>query len=302
MDSLKNKNEELREIFSEFKVNNMESYEKLYTKYHTLVYGVIFTVLKNKENTEDVTQEVFTKIYNMDKDKFPTKGELSWLYIVSKNEALGYIRRKREEVNIEDIYEVGEESTEIQNIIDVDTYNNIISGLNEEEKEIVSLKILSNFTFKKIGQMLSMPTPTVQWKYYKAVDSLKISIGNLALFMVSFVALMITSIKKGKRNNINMAEDISKDADVAREDQSSESTSQNPSSNVIEQIREDSNQFEKLNTVSGISVDSINLNGYIESAGSILLIGFSGVFLIISIIFAIIFKNYQQKRKKKASK
>lgn len=106
MDSIKNKNEELREIFKEFKENNMDSYEKLYTKYHTLVYGVVFTVLKNKENTEDVTQEVFTKIYNMNKEKLPSKGELSWLYIVSKNEALGYIRKKKEEVNIDDVYEV----------------------------------------------------------------------------------------------------------------------------------------------------------------------------------------------------
>ena len=155
----------------------MDSYDFFYKEYYSLIYGIVFSILKNKENTEDVVQEIFMKIYNLDKTKLPDKGTLSWIYTVSKNETFNYLRRKKQEVNIDDIYELQEESSEIEEIIDIHTYNKIISGLTEKEKEIVSLKILSNLTFKKIGQMLQMPTATVQWKYYKAVNSLKISLG-----------------------------------------------------------------------------------------------------------------------------
>ena len=44
--------------------------------------------------------------------------------------------------------EVKEEKNEIDKIIDINTYNRIISPLNEIEKQIVSLKIISNFSFK----------------------------------------------------------------------------------------------------------------------------------------------------------
>lgn len=176
MENLKSKNAELGRIFKEFKENDMSSYDFFYKEYYSLIYGIVFSILKNKENSEDVVQNVLIKIFSLDKSKFPDRGSLSWLYTVSKNEALNYLRKNKQFVNIEEIYEIKEETDEIEKIIDVHTYNKIINGLNEKEKELVSLKILSNFTFKKIGQLLKMPTATVQWKYYKAVDSLKISL------------------------------------------------------------------------------------------------------------------------------
>ena len=201
---MKNSNKDnLNKIFSEFKVNNMSSYDNLYKEYYSTVYGIVFPIIKNKESAEDITQEVFIKIYNINKDNLPEKGELSWLYTVSKNEALQFLRRKKQEINIDEIYDIKEEKNDIDKIIDINTYNKIISQLNEQEKQIVSLKILSNFTFKKIGQMLVMPTPTVQWKYYKAVDSLKISIGNFAAFIFTFVVLMGRKVFNKDRNLLN---------------------------------------------------------------------------------------------------
>ncbi len=200
MENLKDKNKELTRIFSEFKENNMKSYDVFYKEYYSLIYGIVFSILKNKENTEDVVQEIFVKIYNLDRKKLPEKASFSWIYTVSKNEAFNYLRKNKKEVNIEDIYELREESNEIEEIIDIHTYNKIISGLNEKEREIVSLKILSNFTFKKIGQMLQMPTATVQWRYYKAVNSLKISLGNLALSIITFILL---TVRKEKLKSID---------------------------------------------------------------------------------------------------
>lgn len=218
MEELKKK--ELSTIFDEFKENNMTQYDKLYKEYYATIYGIVFPIIKNRESAEDVVQEIFIKIYNMDKEKLPTQGELSWLYTVSKNEALQFLRKKNKEINIEEIYEIKEKSSEIDKIIDINTYNKIISGLNEKEKQIVSLKILSDFTFRKIGQMLSMPTPTVQWKYYKAVDSLKISLGNLLGFIFAFTLLIgrrkvRNSYVKIKGNN-NMEDTIDESSNTEK--------------------------------------------------------------------------------------
>lgn len=312
MENLKDKNKELTRIFSEFKENNMKSYDVFYKEYYSLIYGIVFSILKNKENTEDVVQEIFVKIYNLDRKKLPEKASFSWIYTVSKNEAFNYLRKNKKEVNIEDIYELREESNEIEEIIDIHTYNKIISGLNEKEREIVSLKILSNFTFKKIGQMLQMPTATVQWRYYKAVNSLKISLGNLALSIITFILLTvrkenlksIDSKKEQKKENLNLESSENKKQD-------SESTGNIESTigddefetNANNKLQEtDDNRYnEVFNVPTGDAYASL---GKAESADIIqqVAIGISGTFLIISIIFLIFFLKYQQKRNKKTSK
>ena len=283
MENLKSKNAELGRIFKEFKENDMSSYDFFYKEYYSLIYGIVFSILKNKENSEDVVQNVLIKIFSLDKSKFPDRGRLSWLYTVSKNEALNYLRKNKQFVNIEEIYEIKEETDEIEKIIDVHTYNKIINGLNEKEKEIVSLKILSNFTFKKIGQLLKMPTATVQWKYYKAVDSLKISLGNLAMFMITFIVLVVKNkILTNKDSNSiqenNQIEINEKESNV-RENESLKATS---SADTFECI------VPAESSESSIEIDKE------ENITDGVLISFCGIFLMFFIIFSIFFKNRQQ--------
>lgn len=289
----------------------MDSYDFFYKEYYSLIYGIVFSILKNKENTEDVVQEIFMKIYNLDKTKLPEKGTLSWIYTVSKNETFNYLRRKKQEVNIDDIYELQEESSEIEEIIDIHTYNKIISGLTEKEKEIVSLKILSNLTFKKIGQMLQMPTATVQWRYYKAVNSLKISLGNLALSIITFILLVIRkeniksidnkSDKKEQNSDFESSENKKQDSEHIVNIESAIRDDKSESTKDETQEKYDSNHNGVFDVPTG-TTNTLSVKSVSADVTEPVLIGISGIFLIISIIFAIFFCKHQQKRNKKTSK
>ena len=75
-------------------------FDSIYTDFSRLVYWAAYNVLLNKEQTEDVTQNVFISVLkNMDKisglDDSQIKG---WLYRVSVNAALDYKRRNKHEV------------------------------------------------------------------------------------------------------------------------------------------------------------------------------------------------------------
>lgn len=75
-------------------------FDSIYNDFSRLVYWAAYGVLSNKEQTEDVTQNVFISVLdNMDKlaglDDARLKG---WLYRVSVNAALDYKRRSRHEV------------------------------------------------------------------------------------------------------------------------------------------------------------------------------------------------------------
>ena len=134
--------------------------------------------MKNKSDAEDITQIVFEKIYSMDKENLPTKNETGWIYSVTKNETLNYLKSNRNNINLDDIYEIEDNNQELSKIIDQENYNRLISKLNDNEKEIISLKIISNFSFEEIGKILNMPTGTVKWKTEGEIEMLDLWIKN----------------------------------------------------------------------------------------------------------------------------
>ena len=152
--------QELHSIFQGIANKSEKEFNQFYEKYHLLVYRIAFSILKNKEDSEDIKQKVFLKIWKMEKEKLPTSNEASWLYTITKNEALNYLRSKKQEIDIDDVYYMIDENQELDQIIDKESYHKMIAKLNQQEQEIVCLKILSKLSFKEIAQVLHMPIGT----------------------------------------------------------------------------------------------------------------------------------------------
>lgn len=280
---------ELKNLFAKIKNNNNTAFEELYSKYSKLIYKIAYSILKNKSDAEDVMQLVFEKIYSMDKENLPTKNETSWIYSVTKNETLNYFKSNRNNINLDDIYEIEDNNQEISKIIDQENYNRLISKLNDNEKEIISLKIISNFSFEEIGKILNMPTGTVKWRYYKAIKTLRLLLSNLTMFIISFIS-SIYALKSTKKiispiQEENVIENIVIAADENQKQQyeKSENTQQNSQEEINTTIIEETNENE-------VNYPAIGL------------MGISTVFLMLTIIFSIIFAKYQLKLKKNLSK
>lgn len=285
--------EELRELFIEIKYGNNIAFEKLYKNYKNLVYKIAYSILKNSYDSDDIVQIVFEKIYSIDKDKLPTRNESSWLYSVTKNETINYLNKKKNHIELEEIYELEDNNNEINELINKDSYNRLIGKLNENEKEIISLKILSNLSFKEIAKLLNKPTGTIKWIYYKSINTLKLLLSNLAMFIISFISscfAMKNRKKLSPKLNVNesnqtkeeIKDEITEDKELLQDNKKSTKTN-DKSSQMQESVIEE---------VPNIS------NNYL----SISLLGVSTIFFILTIIFLIIFTKHQLKRKKKLSK
>lgn len=283
---------ELKNLFAEIKNNNNIAFEKFYSKYDKLVLKITYSILKNKNDAEDVMQLVFEKIYSMNKEKLPTKNEASWLYSVTRNETLNYLKSNKNNINLDDLYEIEDNNNELDKVIEREKYNKLISKLNDDEKEIVSLKIISNCSFEEIGKVLNMPTGTVKWRYYKAVNTLKLLLSNFTMFIISFIS-SIFAIKNEKKEaskiqeeNIMKNNEFSTDEDKKQQYEQSEEilqNSQKPEENTI------------TNTIETASENTVNYT-------AISLMGVSIIFLVLTIIFLIIFTKYQLKQRDKLSK
>lgn len=304
--------EELHSIFQKIDNRNEEDFSEFYKEYGSLIYSIAFSIVKDKEDSEDIKQKVFIKIWNMKRDKLPINNEASWLYAVTKNETLNYLRDKQQEISIEEIYSLSEENEEISKIIDKDSYNRIVSKLNMQEQEIVSLKVLANFSFKEISQMLNIPIGTVQWKYYKSMYALRTWLGNLIILITSVLGLHISKNAKGKPNfaesieqnkqeNVNKIENSSNSGAKGDDDNKREDTIISPSPTEDEKVKNeiaDTNTIKENETTQTTTKQEIEEYSYIQTG----LISIATICLIITITFSIILIKHQQNRRKKVSK
>lgn len=180
------KNSKLHELMQNLKKKETKNIEEIYEIYSPLVKKIAFSILKNRDDSEDVMQEVFVKICNISKEKLPENGEMNWLYLVTKNTTIDFIKKKKLTIDIDEIYNLKNDNDEIEEFIDKESYSRLIANLSEKEIEIISLKIFSGFSFKEIGSLMNLPTSTISWKYYTSINKLKVHIEQLLLTIVFF--------------------------------------------------------------------------------------------------------------------
>lgn len=294
---------ELKQLFTELKSsNNKVAFEKLYSKYNKLIYSIAFSILKNKTDSEDIVQTVFTKLYTMSKDKFPIQKQASWLYSLTKNETISFLRKKKHNIDLESIYEIEDRDNEINNIIDQIEFNRLISKLNDKEKQVVSLKILVNLSFEEIGKLLDVPTGTVKWRYYKSIHTLKILLSNLGMFIITFVMgiRLLSNQNKSNRAEQKTVEDNSIEKNQEKiENETTKSETQDSLKEEMNNVKEEIEENTQKEIQEEISIQEpvIAVNNY-----AVGILSFSAIFLTLTIIFSIIFTKYQLKANKKTSK
>ena len=291
---------QLHDIFDGLKNKNETAYNLFYKDYYSLVYGIIFSIMKNQTDSEDIAQEVFTKIYKLDESKLPSNNEASWLFTVCKNECFQYLRMKRPNISLEEIYDVSVESSDINEIIDKEYFSKLMDGLKDDEKMIVSLKVLSDFTFKKISQIMDIPIGTVQWKYYKAINSLKVSIGSLLGAALAFIMVLANGDFWKSRQYVDEKGEVEGNKKTV-EDTENESTNfiiNNEDDNVVN----NSEAVQKDDSVSTVVINEEENNTTVSTNRSVFQFAFLTVGIVLLLISIIFFKIYQQKFKKKSSK
>ena len=164
--------------------------------YRGRTYSIADSICHHREDTEDIIQEVFMKLYMLDPGKFPTTGHASWFYRLTKNTTLDYLKVKKPTDNMDIIqFSDTHAETELAYFEHLDYYEHLVSNLSSEEKLVVGLKVLGGMKHKEIAAMLKKPSGTIQWIYHKAIHALRISMSALLLFIS---ALLFTMNRNGR--------------------------------------------------------------------------------------------------------
>lgn len=289
------------EIFELLKTNRKLGIEELYKNYSKLVYGVIYSILKNTDETEDVLQNVFVKIFKLDNEKLPTKSHLSWLYSVAKNETINYIKKHSKEKNYESLYEITDNDTEIEKVLDKEYFNKLIENLPPKQQEILSLKIISNLSFREIANILDMKIPAVQWHYYKSLNTLKLLLGNvITIFVGAFLYIKTRGLTERNEAEPEENDSVKEKDEVAIDEKN---TADNKSINQSTEPQEEYNRADSYTGKNDTIEITAQATGAAESStNNIVSLGIIITTIIFVVTFSIFLIKRQIELKKKLSK
>lgn len=156
---------------------NVTEYNSCVDKYLKMVYRISFHYFGNREDAEDVSQDVFLKLYSHN-TKFESEEELkAWLIRVTTNTCHSYFRnpfRKRkteiDEKEIENI--VGSSSSE-QEIINRKVVMDAAMSLPERYRIVVYLYYYEEYSICQISNTLNIKETTIQTRLSRAREKLK---------------------------------------------------------------------------------------------------------------------------------
>lgn len=152
------------------KNKDIKTIEEIYNKYYKLVQFIIYKNIKSHQDIEDLSQEVFVKVFNkIDTYKLEYKFT-SWISTITRNVVIDFLRKHKETVEFdESVYLNDEVSKEVTYDLD----KKIKSILNDEEYIIVTHKLYFDFKFKDIAIYLDSNIASITGKYYRAISKLK---------------------------------------------------------------------------------------------------------------------------------
>ena len=84
-----------QKIINAFRKGELWAFELIYQEISLFIYNVVFKMIRSKEETEDLTHDIFIKLYN-NSVKFNSSVKLTtWAYRIAVNHTLNHIKRKK---------------------------------------------------------------------------------------------------------------------------------------------------------------------------------------------------------------
>lgn len=158
--------------------------DSIYKKYCKCVYNFLYKLTNDIELSEELTQETFYTAIKRINTLNKKESIRTWLYQIAKNKWKDYLKKNKkanidlDENTVENLvanYDIEEDMIAKDNIIE---FYKKIHMLDIDTREIIYLKIIRNFTFKEISQILGKNEEWARKKFYRGKLKLKESLKN----------------------------------------------------------------------------------------------------------------------------
>ncbi len=167
-------------------IQNQTHFEKLYHEYEALVYNVALHYLQNVEDAEEVTQDVFVKVYHS-LDNFNQKSSYkTWIYRITINQCLDYIKQKNSKKRF---FIFGKKSQDEKEYLNTSTFEHpgilmenkedaavlfeVINTLTDNQKTAFLLSKLDGLSNPEIAEIMQLSISSVESLVFRAKGTLQ---------------------------------------------------------------------------------------------------------------------------------
>ncbi len=148
-----------------------ELFNTLYEKYFQRIWRYVYYKTGNREDTEDLMQEIFIKVWK-GLDKFEGRSSYyTWIFRISMNTVYSFFRKMRFKKFIP-LEMVDEKHFAYHKNEKKEKVFEKMKLLPKELKEILELYYISNFKIREISEMLNIPEGTVKTRLKRARELL----------------------------------------------------------------------------------------------------------------------------------
>ena len=158
------------------------AFEVLINTYKERLYWHIRRIVLDHDDTDDVLQNTFIKVFrNIDKFKGASK-LYSWMYRIATNEALSFLKAKSKKLGVSN----DELQERLANNLQADVYfegdeiqlklQKAIALLPEKQKLVFNMKYFEELKYKEISEILGTSEGSLKTSYHLAVKKIEASL------------------------------------------------------------------------------------------------------------------------------
>ena len=171
-------------LIERIKNKDHQAFKELFNKFRTKVFNTCMGFLHNKDDAEDITQEVFIEVYQSI-EKFRSESKLStWLYRIAVNKSLNFIRdnkkaqwiksiesfftgERKQELHVAD--DIGSQPEKlIENTEKAKLLHNAINSLSKNQKIAFTLNKYEDMSYKQISEIMDLSLSSVESLIHRA--------------------------------------------------------------------------------------------------------------------------------------
>ena len=157
-----------------------QAFAALYDRYFELVYRYVYYRVREVEEAEDVTSEVFFRALRAMPRYEPRQPFLAWLYRIARNAVIDRARAARPRVSFEDALAHPDAG---DHVVDPDArilatdrrarLKTALGTLTAEQQEVVILRFVEGLSAEEVGKIMGKRAGTVRGLQFRALQALK---------------------------------------------------------------------------------------------------------------------------------
>jgi RNA polymerase sigma factor (sigma-70 family) len=170
------------EVISLVLKGDQKAYAELVGRYQHFVFTTALKYTQNREDAEEIAQDIFVKVYRSLADFKGTSKFSTWLYTITYNTSVTFLRKKKLSTqSIDDektfVQLENQESSFSANLLEQKSrilrVNEAINQLSPDDAQIITLFYKGEQSLEEIGQVMRMDPNTVKVRLHRARHRLK---------------------------------------------------------------------------------------------------------------------------------